>query len=362
MNITDFIETNYDIIWRHPESIGEEEIDTYLIAEKHKCPPVQRVNELFISTFANPGSVLLIEGQASLHKVSAAIMHPHNMTLDTPHIVHGSIFGWDDATCSEDISDELWDWVFFCLKSKYMASEIAHINWGEELLSYASIINKEDDFDEPTRIQKAQQFEQAMDKVIPPVETFISTYMLPLAIALKEEDRQMEEAKIALEQSRSREKELFLRQDWTKQDWDDLHECISQNSAYSNRYTEGFSKIDEIKKEIEGKIKCLGTWRTLEHQKELNKGFPQRTSAMVETLHHVRKYLGSAEGKVFLVAGLRHLQEVKNLFSEEESVDEIERGSLKTLYTFLEEHKNIVVLRPKVFPLEEYRALGFVIN
>ena len=58
MNITGFIENNYDIIWRHPESV-EEETDTYLIAEKRNSsdiPPSQKLMVKKVNRSSRPVS------------------------------------------------------------------------------------------------------------------------------------------------------------------------------------------------------------------------------------------------------------------------------------------------------------------
>jgi hypothetical protein len=71
--------------------------------------------------------------------------------------------------------------------------------------------------------------------------------------------------------------------------------------------------------------------------------FPIRTHGLITTLQIAPSLITSANAWILLVGGGHHLEEDPNAAEETKKY-----YSLNELYSFLKEHKNIVVLRPKI--------------
>lgn len=94
MTIVDYIDANYVVVWRHPDSTVKD-WKRFLLEELHENEEVRKVNGLFISLFASENSILLIEGEERLRRCRFPQSIIREFYIESPHIVSDRIFGWD---------------------------------------------------------------------------------------------------------------------------------------------------------------------------------------------------------------------------------------------------------------------------
>ena len=302
-----YINQNYNIIWRHPDAV-ESDWTTFLLGEVHRSSglgeehqnyvrALQRVNGTFVSTFATPDSVLLVEGEDYLQKTSVPNYIIEEQLIATPHISSDRMIGWDMKdywhlvvckTFAYNTVLSILEYYFTCL-----SRNLGSYNWEKELLDTGrkSFIEYHRDY---CQEHKMKPLEEVLVEVAHEMDNFVKTKIKPL------------------EEIRSLSKSGVNRRERMR--------------ALQDKARLLFEKIKEFND------------LTLFH----NKYFPMRTHAMITTLSNIRSYVRCNKGKVFLIAGAFHLEEDPN-----EPEQSKKFCSLKPFYDFLKDRKDIVILQPK---------------
>ncbi len=150
-------------------------------------------------------------------------------------------------------------------------------------------------------------------------------------------------------------------QEFTRTQIEPLEESFMRESEEMQAMEEMAMKCDEsevgnylaqYKRALENSLNCLLQKRSLvcakvrellEARCIVDKYFPKRTHSMVKTLQKIHLHMDTGEGNIYLVAGGNHLEEQPH--ADQKNADLL---SLKELYDFIRDHKNIVILRPRV--------------
>jgi hypothetical protein len=128
--LKDFIYTHYNVHWQHPESEGN--WDTFLIAETHDTPEIQKINGLFLSLFSTEESPIFIEGESVEVRESREIYASKYFPSEKPP--EGPIFGWDRESPSILFIHHTLDFLKAALLSNDIETLTANIEeWSHNL-------------------------------------------------------------------------------------------------------------------------------------------------------------------------------------------------------------------------------------
>lgn len=352
INRQEFIIENYIIAWQHPDAV-ESDWNTFLLEEAHDDEQVRQINGAFISHFSPPGSVLAVEGEYCLVRSIFPKKDLQEFFINTPHIPAENIIGWDKSDCLfHSTVSGMVCWILHKFENTFMTS-LETFDWQDKMLNAL-----------PQEIQTDLNM------------------IAEIGLAAKKMQKFFEEEIIVLEKAYLREKQLVDASIDEITKCDHAFASLLKKSLNQDKYTAAIEMSKEEIQEQEIKFKTafivflknypekeylitnyiealgncskLRSQRFIKIQKKIRKcldkrallttkKFPQRTSAMIKTLQNVQSFITSDKGVVHLIAGARHLEE-----SSDTPIQEKEFYSLNILYSFLKEHKNIVILRPKI--------------
>ena len=98
LSASEFIKENYNIVHLHPEA-ALEDCNTYLLGECHQGHPlaesVRGINGLFISSYATPDSVLLVEAEEFLKPIPQEHVAITRSKLYIKTALVADLRGWD---------------------------------------------------------------------------------------------------------------------------------------------------------------------------------------------------------------------------------------------------------------------------
>jgi hypothetical protein len=348
----EYINHHYVIVWQHPEAV-ESDWNIFLLEETYNCEIAKKVNGLFISLFSPPGSVFVTEGQDYLKKSLCPELILELYRVSTPNIPPENVIGWDMreyALFSESkakarmlIIDILRGMQEVCRESSFESINWKEINWKNLMLD---LWNQEQ---EQNSLQVQNQLtylfrciSEAICDIAREMQEFCEQEIVP------KRDAYLEKKGIKKEK---------LIEEFAK--FDSSIQIFNPDRTVSETFLPRLIFMDDhpenniiVKKSLDFLESYLAFDTLLSNQLDkyikeeraiLMKQFPIQTHAMITTLKNIEFFISSDKGIVHLVAGKRHLEEDPNVSEEEKRF-----LSLKTFYNFLEEHKNIVILRPKI--------------
>jgi hypothetical protein len=316
-----YINTYYTIVWKHPEAT-ESDWNTFLCEEDHENEAVKKTNGIFFSQL--PNAILLLEAEEALKPTSYPLKKTSEEMHITAHLEPDRVFGWDmkDYTllCDAPISalDTLLDLLRHFVNNKpkplilrSIKTQLAHALQRLRLKRLSDgILEKLIDLKDEVLLKLAEEVDEFVKKELLPLEI----EALPYKIAKK-----------------------ILKASICSSNND------IQNQVDIKLYNKAYKKVVEFRTQQQ----LLLIDKIDEFIKQKNYGiakyFPIRTHSLVTTLRDIRSYIPICASNIVLIAGAHHLEEDPHLIDNS-------NFSLKELYDFLINHKNIVVLRPKNMP------------
>jgi len=318
--MNNYINENYTVVWRHPESI-DTDWNTFLLEEAHDDEEVKKINGTFVSIFSSPESVLLVEGEEKLIRSRCPKINIRNYFISAPTITDDRIFGWDmkDDFLLSQSRGHAYSIAVDILSSYEGAWKLLDFRtamlkyWNENVVKVAvpELLAQED---------LLRQAEEVIGAVAEEIQEFIEQKIAPL---------ELNELELA---------DIFTNPlDVCK---DSSDEAVIRENIYAS--------ISLLKKSIDCRhqkrlLILQKSGELIERQRDLvRKYFPIRTHSMVQTLENIHLFVFMGAANRFLIAGAHHLEE------ENKSQENKDPFSLKELHNFLSTRKNIVILRPKI--------------
>ncbi len=329
--IDSFINQNYKIIYRHPDSTPND-WDTFLLGEDHEDKVIRAVNGEFLKLFSDNKSILLLEGIPSL-QIDTRPQYAEEALSEVyigPHFTREHILGWDSKSYGK-------------IDVKRFA-----ISMGKKILEPYQYSVKQQPF--LKNLQIAQKFHSVIENWYNQQNAIQSSeFIAQYSAELQEEAAEIAEeiTKYIRENISDLETKIEQKQQYLKNLKDrELHLDPSNDAEF-----EEYMAVSDEQIEVQSEIQKLNlTVRKSVHAKfiELQERrwylpdsiFPERTDAMIHALKNVRSVTEGSKN-VFLIAGTAHLQE------ECGGHPEGHLKSLKKLYSYLADKKNIIMLAPK---------------
>ena len=338
MNTYNLIQEHYDIIYPRGELSLDAEPEVFFIAEHHNVEAVQKMNGLFMSAVATPGSVLLIEGYESCKPILGAVFS-FEMNVNSVRegvFTEGRVLGWDPFGQEICSGKNVAILLFLSLLND---SEL-DMNEVQE-----KIAEKKHDFEMgiSAELLTSPNVVAALNEVAILAEE-IEGSIGKIARERKEKLERVSQ-KIAAQQANLETVRSRLRAiPSSAETFDEWMRCVLQEREVGlelEKKREGFAIYDILSNGelnmLRNDIVCELCQRAKEN---LAANFPLRTEMMISTMQKVRTSLSEGE-KIFLVAGERHLRE--------DPTCQDERYRLDSFYRYLAEEKiRAVVLRPKI--------------
>ena len=298
VSINDFIKSHYEVV---TSGAPLEECSVYCLTEIHDREDIERINGAFISTFASPGSVLLVESHESGASIGSSSYKARVSTgfkIDTPNITN--ILGWDKKKFLElEVMIKATDSALIIDRKSMPDSMFIPIDW-------------------------KVQMEMASDNYIRDIDPV---------------DREILDEEYCALLKRTF---LALGEDLMESDRKEFSKLPSFEEFAIN--TAALSTEEEISLMYPGyleELKRISLDRTRfiadYAQKALYNSWEERTTAMIQTLEKVRML--AFPGKTFLIAGKKHLiQDQKKL----------REFPIKSFEEYVASRADIAILTPKV--------------
>ena len=284
--LSDYIKEHYDIVWQHPEATPAD-WKTFLLEELH-IHSVQQINGLFISLFAKPGSVGLIEWTESLKVRTPLSEKIQPLFIDPSVILPENTLGWDSLSSAEQLQGIILGSAKGCLETQIFSYIFISSFWWPSPNRMKEYISSH------LETETDEVLSKALSEIVIP---FLKVKIIPLA------------------------EEAYRIYDTTEMEEEHSRQIESLRRQACDRFEEKILELDNMIDEL------------------LAKTFPDRVQAMIQTLQNVASYV-KGEGQVYLMAGALHLREHPDY--QDNPV-----FSLKLLYDFLKDKKHIVILEPK---------------
>lgn len=267
----------------------------FLLGEYHDDEEIKKINGCFISRFAPPDSLLLVEGEETLAPSPCPLFHLQTKYISSEAVKH--ILGWDIKN--------------FVLK--VLAPKAAHIFATQ--VHAKQFFARRIDWEQGLRTELREFIDRndrlphsELDARWPETKETLSTTVELVAKSLL----QFEETEI-----------------------EPLKRRYSELTSTGELSGETVSVLSDIRKKEREIVR-----RVMEPHTSTAFCFGKRTEAMIETINKVQSTLG--EAKCFLIAGARHLFEVGGISPTHP--DE----SLHLLHEYIQTHPGVVILRPKI--------------
>lgn len=327
---TSLVKEYYEIV-DISEGTQLEECNTFLLTECHYDDEITKINGLFISRSATPGSFFLVEGDDYLMSPFRAELARKQFQIATTNIEH--VIGWDienymelvmSPNCAQEIAmlvdkrrAHLVKWEC-CLDEMLTEEGIEKMFYRAVLIASSSTqIQWEKEMLELLEANLALEEKKEVRDYVP---EFMESARRHIQLLAKKIVVFEEEHLTALEKQLW--DVLFLYEDKKNGDFCDTFELKAEAIRLSSQI---LLKWQERTRFILTATKC-----------ELL--FQPRNENMLKVLDITRSKINNSESYCYLIAGERHLLQ--------ESVDPI--YSLQPLHSYMQSHKGIVVLKPKV--------------
>lgn len=318
MSALEYLRQNYVVVWRHPEAV-ESDWKKFLIEEDHEDEEVIKTNGVFVD-FAPEGSWLSVEAQERLKQSKWPNSTFQDYKITTSNIAPERIFGWDikdyvrlmlsRKTALQMATNILWPF------QQTSTNLLGTIDWQATMLK---IWNEGQKFMHPEIL--------ARDDIMALMEETICAVAKEMQEFVQKEVDPLEETLI---------KEPKKVSDWEKK----VKQCDeSELQANLDEYGKALKSCLECELQKRSLV-CNKVKELLEAQREGFKYFPRRTHSMVKTLQKIDLYMNLGKGNLYLIAGGSHLEERPHF--------DPSLFSLKELYDYIRDHKEIVILRPKI--------------
>ena len=307
----------YDVMWPKKERVFDGMPEVFFITENCSAESIRKINGLFISTVATPGSVLLIEGSDSSEPLSRERLQRKMSAhwIRDGVFEEGHVLGW--SASKRQIMDVRNRAVSICctwLKKSHVCMEKFQENILEKISFMKESVSR-GVFAHPNvvvmleeLVTSAQEVQESWNKI---AEAKRKNF-------LEIQDAEAELSAV-LKSSGFSLTDLYKREELSAK-INDLYLCSSEIK----------SKIDSFNSEIERKL-----YKRVQAQKE--EISPSSMVAMVSSIQKVRGIVGR-EKKIFVLAKEEHF------FVKPTSPDFYFR--LECIYPYLEQI-NAIILRPK---------------
>lgn len=346
--MNNYINENYTVVWKHSESTPQD-WNIFLLIENHYHKLARKVNGLFISLFATPGSFFVVEGSSYLQQSKTPKHNMRTFSIETSHIQPSNVLGWDNVhflTAKENFI------LAYTVASGYFNTFynnldlLLQINWKSILEEHLLTI----DYEFQDELDFKPFLEKAICEVANEMNVFVEQQLVPIIaqyVFLIEQIKLDEEKHIEMQSYFDFQ---ISSNSSIRNPFEIIEPCFRPLEKYT---TEDYINLssDLHKKRVEA-LKMENFLETLLHQKRLElmdkknpysvADFPERTQGMIKTLNHISQLVSNSESIAFLIAGENHLNENTSMPQERR-----ELCSLEPLYRFFANHKNIVVLKPK---------------
>ncbi len=301
------ISDHYEIIAMSGEL---KDCNTFLLAEFHYCSTCEAVNQMFVSSFATPGSYLLVEGRKALER---EVLAPYNSDIKKmvrSTISFDDVIGWDSENLYRNVfaPQDVDDVVLIVhanqvkrIKAQFLGNNYTSLlkerdfNWENEMLLICE--SKLGGYDTDNQYEFIRQIVLKANEIRQFTLKKINPIILDLFCKARFKDMRSDNEKLY--------KKLLY---------------------YLNRRLE-----------------------LLTNHTAHDLFFPSRTLSMIESIDSIRMRLDETS-RCFLVAGAAHLEE--GIGWNKMSLLEKARESLKPLYDYIRKHPGIAVLKPKVLRAE----------
>ena len=306
MGISAYISTHYDVVW----SGGPGPYDTYLLAERHDSAEIRKVNGAFISQFAPPGSLLLVEGVEKVTNPPFSKGLKEWFYISDPSIPDDRVFGWDDASYFEQTKEQL--------------DKTVALLWAKGLLLFIPQLDADPEASIETWPEKLRTFMQEGRELL-----VRSGYPIDLVDSPAVADKAMEFMQDVIEQmARAKEKERTASED-------ELAEIQEKKKKYLSGMQSDWAELLDVYNRSEDSF------------------FHLRNYALIDTLNKIDGLVQEA-GHVFLIAGHGHLVRSTSTSKDPlcpmpaESVTYV--GSARGKHTIILQPKSLAQSVPLPFP------------
>ncbi|HLB53452.1 MAG TPA: hypothetical protein VJK48_07080 [Chlamydiales bacterium] len=335
--------SHYDVVWPKGGVLPSADPQFFFLAELHKFEPIEKINGLFISRVATPGSILLVEEFDFCAPVSGPFYQwiINEKKIQNGVFEEGKILGWDEKgglqgkyealslmyelLVSPDIDMTRFEQAAMEMRTCYQQQIIDR--FGQEAMrSLRSIPNITEVLEEYGKL--TEEIQKSLEEIAKEWERKLTEKRSEITSLIKKSYP-----------LQGPEGEVPYSKEWimhcVRHDLAQSGTSIELNESIRELGTFGsicWTELDCLRKgkieELEQRIKeCLASQ------------FPIRTEAMIATLQKVKDTV-AASGKIFVIAGLDH-------FCEPQECQD-ERFRLTSFYRYLEQEAiDAVVLSPR---------------